>query len=204
VNVRTQHPREAIAEHNLEAILDAAERLLARREQPNISAVAAEAGVSRPTVYAHFPDRQRLLEALVERAVRRAMSAIESAEPDRGPALPALQRLVKASWEQLGHHEDISHASAGELSGGAMHRAHHAARAVIRTLVERGRREGAFRTDVPSAWLVTSCLALIHATVEGTRTGELDTDNAGDALSILVTDLFGARAPKRSRPARAG
>lgn len=201
--MRPQHPREAIAEHNLEAILDATERLLARREQPTISAVAAEAGVSRPTVYAHFPDRQRLLEALVERAVRRAMSAIESAEPDRGPALPALQRLLKASWEQLGHHEDISHASASELSTDAMRRAHHAARTVIRTLVERARREGAIRTDLPAAWLVTSCLALIHATAEATRAGELDPDTVGDTLCVLVTDLLVGRKPKRSHPAGA-
>jgi TetR/AcrR family transcriptional regulator, mexCD-oprJ operon repressor len=199
VIVKPQHPREAIAERNLEAILDAAERLLARREQPSISAVAAEAGVSRPTVYAHFPDRQRLLEALVERAVRRAMAAIESAEPDRGAAVPALQRLLHASWEQLGHHEDISQASAAGLSSDAMRRTHQAARAVIRALVERGRREGAFRTDVPAAWLVTSCLALMHATAEGTRAGELDPDTAGDALSALVIDLFVGRADRSDR-----
>lgn len=200
--MRPQHPREAIAEHNLEAILDATERLLARREQPNISAVAVEAGVSRPTVYAHFPDRQRLLEALVERAVRRAMSAIESAEPDRGAALPALRRLLKASWEQLGHHENISHAAASDLSSDAVRRAHQAARTVIGALVERGRREGTIRTDLPAAWLATSCLALIHATAEGTRTGELDPDTAGDALCVLVTDLLEGRTGKRSHTTR--
>jgi hypothetical protein len=103
------------------------------------------------------------------RAVRRAMAAIESAEPERGHALPALQRLLAASWEQLSRHEEISHASAGELSADAMRRAHEPARAALRTLVERGRREGAFRTDVPTALLVTSCLALIHATADGHR-----------------------------------
>ena len=77
------HPREAIAERNLEAILDAAERLLARGDAPTISAVASAAGVSRPTVYAHFPDRRRIVEAVVERTVERAMKAIAAAEPDR-------------------------------------------------------------------------------------------------------------------------
>ena len=37
---------QAIAEHNVEAILDGAERLLQDRRQPSISAVASEAGVS--------------------------------------------------------------------------------------------------------------------------------------------------------------
>ena len=62
--------RRAVAERNVEAILDAAERLLERRLQATISAVAAEAQLSRVTVYAHFPTREQLLEAVAERAVR--------------------------------------------------------------------------------------------------------------------------------------
>jgi AcrR family transcriptional regulator len=53
------------------AILDAAEVLLERGGQASITAVAAEAGVSRMTVYAHFPTRQDLLGAVVERAAMR-------------------------------------------------------------------------------------------------------------------------------------
>jgi AcrR family transcriptional regulator len=185
-----QHPREAIAERNLEAILDAAERLLARGQAASIAAVASEAGLSRPTVYAHFPNRQRVLEALVERTVCQAMAVLEAAEPERGPAMAALERLLATGWEQLGRHEAIGAASAGQLSAEAMRRAHESARAVIRRLVERGRGEGAFRTDVPTGWLITSCLALIHAAAEEVRAGQLDTQAALDVLTVTVTDLF--------------
>jgi DNA-binding transcriptional ArsR family regulator len=68
-----------------------------------------------------------------------------------------------------------------------MRRAHEAARAVLRALIDRRRREGAFRTDLPTALLVTSYLALIHATAEETRACELDPAVAIDALSVLVT-----------------
>lgn len=187
--------RRATAEHNLEAILDAAQRLLQRGRQASISAVAAEAGVSRPTVYAHFRDRRRLLEALTERAVERSTEAIESANPQRGPPADALQRLLAVSWEQLGQHEEIARATAADLSAGAMRRAHEAVRAVIGELTERGRREGAFRTDVPIDWLVTACLALIHAAAEEARRGELDSDAALQALSVTVADLFVGTAP---------
>lgn len=44
----------AVAERNLESILDAAERLVERGIQATISAVAAEAGLSGVTVYATF------------------------------------------------------------------------------------------------------------------------------------------------------
>jgi AcrR family transcriptional regulator len=184
-----QHPREALAERNAEAILDAAERLLARGEQTSVSALAGEAGLSRPTVYAHFPNRQRVLEALVERTVRQAMATLEAAEPKRGPALAALQRLLATGWEEIGRHEAIGAAAAGQLSGEAMRRAHENAREVIRRLLERGRREGAFRTDVPTGWLITSTLALIHAAAEEVRAADLDTQAALDVLTVTVTEL---------------
>src|SRR5260370_34828251 len=99
-----QASRQMNSERNLVGILDGAERVLQRGEQASVSAFAAEAGLSRPTVYAHFPDLERLLEALVERTVRRTMVALDSAEPDRGLAVDALRRLLDARWEELGRH----------------------------------------------------------------------------------------------------
>ncbi|MGI8920078.1 MAG: TetR/AcrR family transcriptional regulator [Solirubrobacteraceae bacterium] len=190
---QTTGSRQTIAEHNVEAILDGAERLLERRKQPSISAVASEAGVSRPTVYAHFGDRERLLEALVERAIRSAMTAIEGAEPERGPAIEALRRLVSASWVEIGHHEEIAHAAGTELGPHAMQRAHASARAAILKVVERGRREAAFRTDVTAGWLVTVCLALIHAAAEEVRNGEIESNAALDLLFATIVELLKAR-----------
>ena len=185
-----RHPREALAERNAEAILDAAERLLERGQQTSVSALASEAGLSRPTVYAHFPDRRRVLEALVERTVRQAMATLEAAEPERGPALAALQRLLATGWEEIGRHEAIGVAAAGQLNAEAMRRSHESARAVIRRLVERGRREGAFRSDLPTGWLITSSLALIHAAAEEVRAGELHAQAALDVLTATVSELF--------------
>ncbi|MGH2896225.1 MAG: hypothetical protein ACRDPM_23555 [Solirubrobacteraceae bacterium] len=50
--------------------------------------------------------------------------------------------------------------------------------------MERGRAEGAFRTDLPVDWLVTASLALIHGAAEGVRAGSMD---SGEALEVLVT-----------------
>jgi AcrR family transcriptional regulator len=188
----TTDSRRVIAEHNIQAILDGAERLLQRGEQPSISAVATEAGVSRPTVYAHFPDRHVLLQALVERTVQQAMSAITAAEPERGPAADALQRLIESSWQQLAGHDEIARAAAGELSADAMRHAHESARGVIQKLIERGRQDGAFRTDVPAGWLVTASLALVHAAAEAVRMGELDAEAAPQTLTLTIADLVGS------------
>jgi len=53
--------RRAVAERNVEAILDAAEALLEEAAQTSFAAVATRAGVSRPTVYAHYATREALL-----------------------------------------------------------------------------------------------------------------------------------------------
>jgi AcrR family transcriptional regulator len=189
--------RKEIAERNESAILDAAERLVVRGEQVSFSAVSLESGLSRPTVYGHFEDRSRLMEALVERTVRMTMAAIAAADPEQGPAGEALQRLMKESWEHLARHQSLARAAAAELSSDAMRRAHRDAQAVIKRLIERGRAEGAFRTDLSTDWIVTSCLALVHAAAEEVRSGSLSHTAARTALLTTLTDLFVGRAAAR-------
>ena len=96
----TDH-RRATAERNAVAILDAAERLLARAEPLTMVAVATESGLSRPTVYAHFKSVSEIVEAAAERTVIAATAAFAAARPDEGPAGEALTRMVAASWQQL-------------------------------------------------------------------------------------------------------
>lgn len=192
-----QDPRQAIAERNLAAILDAAERLIERGKQASISAVASEAGVSRVTVYAHVHDRKGLLEALLERALERATSAFASANPDIGPAPQALARLIAASWGELARNESIARAAAAALDPDVIRRAHEAARAVYRALLERGRREGAFRTDLPPDWLLTGFSGLLHAAAEAVRANELEPIQALDVLSTSTLELW-AGARRRS------
>lgn len=185
----TDH-RRAIAERNVEAILDAAEALLERRSQASIAAVATEAGVSRVTVYAHFPTRHSLLEAVVERAVGWASVALEAAEPHRGPPLDALERVIAAAWGELDRNRVIAQAGAERLSPAALTRAHEAAHRPVRELVERGREEGAFRTDLSADWLVTSCFALIHACGDEVRVGRMDKSSAPGILAATLRDVF--------------
>ena len=68
--------RRATAERNAAAILDATERLLAGGQPLNMRALAAEAGVSRPTLYAHVKSIEAAVEAVVSRAVRDSRAAI--------------------------------------------------------------------------------------------------------------------------------
>jgi TetR/AcrR family transcriptional regulator, mexCD-oprJ operon repressor len=196
----TSYQRE-VAERNVEAILDAAEDLLRSQGQVNISAVAVQAGVSRVTVYAHFPTWQALLEAAVERAVHRTTAALQSVRPDDGPAVEALDRMLAAAWEHLASYQAMATAVAEFLSPEAVTRTHQPAHRAIGALLERGQADGSFRTDLPARWLVTACIALIHACSDGVRAGQIDQHDAVRILTTSVRDLF-AGTRRGQDPAR--
>ena len=182
----------ATAERNAAAILDATERLLAARTALSMVAIAAEAGVSRPTLYAHYKTIGEIVEAAVERSVALSVAAFKAAHPESGAADQALARMVEASWRQLGAFDALARGAAEHLGPGAVHRTHELLMRPLHDLVERGRREGVFRTDLPADWLVSMYLALMHGAYEhATATGM-----RAEALGLLQTtirDLYAAR-----------
>jgi AcrR family transcriptional regulator len=191
----TSYQRE-VAERNVEAILDAVEELL-QHGQANISAVAVQAGVSRVTVYAHFPTWEALLEAAVERAVRRAMAALQSVHPDDGPPVEALERMLAATWQHLASYRAMAAAVAELLSPEAITRTHQAAHQTIGALLERGQADGSFRTDLPAGWLVTASIALVHACSDQVRSGQIEEHDAARILTTSVRDLLTGTRPSR-------
>ena len=189
----SDHPvdhRRAIAERNVEAILDGAERLLARSEPISMSSVANEAGVSRQTLYAHFQDRERLLRAVVERAVHRWVAATEEVEPERGPAIEALVRLVTVGWQEISRSSHVARVASVELDPETVRRAHESGVELVRRLVRRGRRDGSFRSDVPAEWLVSAFFGLIHTARDDVSAGRLSSRAALRALTRTVPDVF--------------
>jgi AcrR family transcriptional regulator len=174
----------------VQAILDAAEELIRARAPVTIAAVATAAGVSRVTVYAHFATADALLEAVVSRSAGLAAQVLAAARPDEGPAAEALERVAAVGWRELASHAEMAEAAMSMLSGEAITRSHQAGMQVVAQLVERGRQEGSFRTDVPVSWLVTCCFALNHACASEVRAGRLDPGEAERVLVTTIRDLF--------------
>jgi len=193
VTPQTTDRRRAIADRNVQAILDAAEELIRQQSPVTVAAVAAQAGVSRVTVYAHFATGDALLEAVVERAVGHTTTALAAARPDSGPPLEALARLVAVGWRELGRNAAMAQAAAARLPADAIARSHHGAVHQITELVTRGRNDGTFRADVPEGWLVTCCFALFHSCADEVRAGRLDPADAERVLTTTITDLFTGR-----------
>lgn len=89
--------REAQARQTRGAILDALTELLSDRSADEISTreIAVAAGVSQPTVYRYFPDRQALLEGLADRV--NLLAAPHSRAPE---TLDELVRMA-SDWVML-------------------------------------------------------------------------------------------------------
>jgi TetR/AcrR family transcriptional repressor of mexCD-oprJ operon len=193
---RTTAYHREVSSRNVEAILDAAEELLQSQGHANSSAVAAQAGVSRVTVYAHFPTWTAILEAAVERAVRRTMAALQAVHPEDGPPVEALDRMLAATWQHLARYRAMAAAVAELLSPEAVTQTHQAAHHTLGALLERGQADGSFRTDLPARWLVTASIALVHACSDEVRAGHIDEYDAVRILTTSVRDLLTGTRPR--------
>ena len=103
---KTHRRRRADADRSVLAILEAAPDALASDPDASMAEIARRAGVVRATIYAHFPTRESLLDAVMEHAVAEVAEATAAAEPDRGEPEEALERVVRATWQKL----DLFHA----------------------------------------------------------------------------------------------
>jgi len=188
----TDH-RRAIAERNAEAIVAAAEQMMSEGEPITVSAVAARAGVSRVTFYAHFPGLPELVAAVVRRALDATKAIVAGARPDEGPALEAFARLIDAGWGQLERFGGVADAADQHVPAGELRDSHEAILGAVRALVERGRADGDIRDDLPVEWLVTTFYALLHAAADDVRAGRLDAEAAPAVLRTTIVDLLRAR-----------
>ena len=193
---KADEQRRRVAEGNAEAILDATLALLEHDPRPSFVEIARDAGVSRPTLYAHFPTREELITAVVRHAVERTAADFEAARLDDGPAPEALERLVTTAWRSIsGRHRTVV-AHSLSLDPQLRREAHEAGLAPMRRLIERGKREGAFRDDLPTEWMVSVVYALLHGAAEDVTGGRLDEGSAGE---LVHATLIAALSPSEPR-----
>jgi AcrR family transcriptional regulator len=180
--------RRADAERSVARIQDAAIEALASDPEVSMAEIARRAGVVRATIYVHFPTREALIEAVTERAISEAVGVIEAAEPDRGAPADALRRVVTAAWRALGRFHALVALNV-QLPPEELRRRHHAILATLEPLIERGQRDGTFRSDVPPGWHLSMILALVHAASAELRAGRMRAD---DAEAAVVATVLGA------------
>lgn len=176
----------ADARRNIEAILDAGERCLARNPDASVGDIAAEAGLGRVTIYGHFKSRPVLIEAVTRRALNAANDAVEDVDLT-GDRTAALTRLVEALWHVTLRSSFLVVAAERALPAAVLADAH---RGPLQNRVERflvdGQASGDFRPDLPVRWLITALHSLLHAAVTETHAGRLNADEGPRLVTAAI------------------
>lgn len=99
------------AQRNRRRILEAARRLFAESPAASVADVAAAAGLTRTTVYRHFPHRDDLLDALVVELAAHDLPPLLD-ELARRPLPEALDLLAHGVVDLAGRHRHLIEATA--------------------------------------------------------------------------------------------
>ncbi|MFJ6793267.1 TetR/AcrR family transcriptional regulator [Streptomyces sp. NPDC091268] len=192
---REEPRRRADAERSIAAIVAAAIDCFRQDPHVSLTAVASAAGVSRVTLYAHFPSREALLDAVLDHSVGQADAALQAQGLDEGPADEAFSRLVRSGWRILERHAFLLAASEGVITP-ARRRAHHEkVLARVERVLVRGQAEGVFRSDLPLAWLVTTFYSLLHAAAAEADARHLKVKEVPDVLDRTLSSILRATEP---------
>ncbi|MEU7830950.1 TetR/AcrR family transcriptional regulator [Nonomuraea sp. NPDC049129] len=196
--------RRADARRSRAAILDAAVQILGAQPDAEMETVAASAGVTRQTVYAHFSSREQLLLAVVDRITEEVVAAIDATEPQAGPATDALLRLLDASDQTARRYPALlQKISTLPVSPQADHDRHSSVADRIGQVIERGQQAGEFDDRLPLGWLVAATVKLAHSASEERQADRMTSQEAEHALRISVLRMLGVATeedgPSRSR-----
>ena len=181
--------RRADADRSVAAILDAGLDALASDPDSSMSEIARRAGVVRATIYVHFPTRTALLDAVMEHATAQVVEAMRGAEPQRGEPVEALERVLRATWRQLGQFHGLLALNMARLPAEELHRRHRPMLDQLEPLIERGQRKGVFRRDLPVVWHLAVLRAIVHAASTEIRAGRLP---ESDAEAAMLTTAISA------------
>ena len=166
---------------NAERILDATAATIAAEAGASLEQIARAAGVSRATLYAHFGDREGLLDALTERSVAEMTAAIVAARPDQAGADEAIDRVLRAAWSTIGRYRGLVIVNR-RLDRQELRARTAPATGLVRALIERGQASREFDPELSPDWLLLVVLDLIHSASRQVTAGALTAEQAERAL----------------------
>ena len=182
--------RRVDAERSVAAILEGAVEALRRRPDASVEDMAAAAGVSRQTVYAHYSSRDAVVAAVVHRATSEVVAELDRLDREqRRNAADALVELLAVSWRVFERYPFLVEASAA--TPGEDEERHFPVAERLTALLRRGRRTGEFDRSLPVPWVVAAIVALGHSAGTEVSSGRMSADQATTALRISVLRLVG-------------
>jgi TetR/AcrR family transcriptional repressor of mexCD-oprJ operon len=173
------------------AILETAAHLLAEHDA-SMSEIAAAAGVGRATLYRHYPTREALLAALAAQALDELADRIGNASLENTTVPEAIERLARVLLTVADRYVVLVRERVKPNSEDAYERVGQP----MRTLFERGAREGILRTDLtPDAQI-----QLFASNITNALHTNLHRELGIDQTAAILTSYFlnGARTQQHS------
>ena len=184
--------RRSDARRSIDAILNAARTVLGERPDASMGDIAAAAGVTRQTVYAHFPSRDVLIVALIEAARAEGLAAIDAAGVDTARPADALGQFLDISWQLLRRYPLLFDPALNRIPRLDGSDPHLAVTAQLEKLIRRGQHAGDFDRAPSASWVAAAILALGHTAAEQVDAGRLTTSKAAAMLLDSTLRLCGA------------
>jgi AcrR family transcriptional regulator len=155
--------------------------------------IAQAAGVTRQTVYAHFPTREALLDAVIEHATSEVSAAFDAAGLDDLPPAAALIRLLDTGWEVTARYPFVWHLPTVDSAQDASR--HAPVLDLMLELIRRGQESGDLDPTLPPVWLLTASLALGRAAEQEVKAGRMTIEDATRAVHHSFLRLLGVADP---------
>jgi AcrR family transcriptional regulator len=173
-----------------DAILDAAERVIAREGSgASLDAVAAEAGVTKPTVYARVGQRAELANALATRLNERIVAATGAEVTSLAPSRRTLAVFFRTTLETIAEHRElflyVTRGSADDSAERALYLAGQSA-APLAALLRTWQRHDGRDTSMVDAWAYAIIGMLNMVALWWIDQGELSGEQVADQLATLV------------------
>jgi AcrR family transcriptional regulator len=194
--------RRPDARRSIDAILNAARAVLGERPDASMEDIATTAGVTRQTVYAHFPSRDALIAALLQAAGAETVAAFDAARLDAAPPADALRQYLDIGWDLVRRHPYLLGPALARNPPGSDH--HQAGTARLEQIIRRGQRAGHFDRALPAAWLAAAIVGLFRAAAEEAAAGRLPPGKAAAVLldsALRLCAAAGARCQPGAAPA---
>lgn len=179
--------RDAAA--NREALVAAAVTLLNRDPAVPLEAIAAEAGLSRRSVYGHFATRDDLVREVTLRGAARIARAARPAPID--DPLVQLAALAAELWAQVEHVRVMARITVRGPLVGDVAQALAPLRAAVLDIVRRGTAEGRMRDDVDPARLARLVEGAALAVLDEAAATDLSRAEGHRLVVVAVLGMVG-------------
>lgn len=166
--------------------------LLGRRPDATMDEIATAAGVSRQTIYAHYPSRDALLQAVTGHITAEVTRELGGLDLDRGSAVDALGRWVDASWALLRRYPVLLTSAAATPEGNDERERHEPVIGGLLRLIERGRRRREFDRAMPTTWYIAAIIGLGHSAGQEVIAARMTSAEAGAAFRESVLRVCSA------------